>query len=211
MKQKDMILGALASAISVLIALLAAVLTALNLSSLPNYSLILIVLALGALMAAFAATLVIVGLRRKPTIENRQIFLVYAHEDRKRVAEIYNALKDAGYKPWMDTMNLMPGQAWEDQVLKAIQQSELALVFLSKNAVEKKGFVQKEIKTALNYLEERNEGISPVIPVRLEETDVPLGRLRELHWIDVFTKADVQKLVKSLKSVKGLRRERQSA
>lgn len=39
---------------------------------------------------------------------------------------------------------------------------------------------------ALNLLEDRTEGVSPVIPVRLEETEVP-KRLRDLQWIDLFS------------------------
>ena len=43
---------------------------------------------------------------KKPT----QVFLSYAREDRARVEAIYDSLYMEGFKPWMDTREINPGE-----------------------------------------------------------------------------------------------------
>ena len=81
-----------------------------------------------------------------------QIFLSYASEDRKRVKGIYDRLKAEGFKPWMDTEDLLPGQAWKQEIAKAIRESDFAIVVLSSVSVSKRGYVQKEFKLALEVV-----------------------------------------------------------
>ena len=38
-----------------------------------------------------------------------QIFLAHANEDKEVVLEFYDRLKKAGYKPWLDKRDLIPG------------------------------------------------------------------------------------------------------
>jgi hypothetical protein len=57
---------------------------------------------------------------------------------------------------------------------------------LSNKSSTKRGFVQKEIKQALEILEECGEGKVYLLPVRIEECKLPYEVLRELHYIDMF-------------------------
>ena len=41
---------------------------------------------------------------------NPRIFLCHASEDKPKVIELYQKLKEAGYHPWLDKYDLLPGQ-----------------------------------------------------------------------------------------------------
>ena len=44
------------------------------------------------------------------------------------------------------------------------------------------------------------KGLSPVIPVRLEDTKVP-ERLSSIHWVDLFEKEGTEKIINALKKM----------
>ena len=49
------------------------------------------------------------------------IFLCHASEDKPRVAELHHKLKAAGYQPWLDQEDLLPGQDWWAEIEKIIR------------------------------------------------------------------------------------------
>ncbi|HLC15061.1 MAG TPA: toll/interleukin-1 receptor domain-containing protein, partial [Thermodesulfovibrionia bacterium] len=77
-----------------------------------------------------------------------QIFLSYASEDRSLVDNLYNCLSEKGYKPWMDHRDMLPGEQWEYKIKKALSQSHFFIACLTNNSVNKRGWIQRELKTA---------------------------------------------------------------
>jgi TIR domain len=73
------------------------------------------------------------------------------------------------------------------------------LVCLSKASTSKIGFVNKEIKFALDAADERPEGERYLIPVLLEPCEVP-DRLSVWHWVRLYESDGYNKLVVSLRS-----------
>ncbi|GIK39558.1 MAG: hypothetical protein BroJett011_33910 [Chloroflexota bacterium] len=127
-----------------------------------------------------------------------RIFLCHASEDKPRVKELYYHLKDAGYHPWLDKFDLLPGQTWRREIEKIIRDPyNLVLVCLSNNSITKRGVVQQEIKWALDILEQTPVGTIYLIPVRLEECQVP-ERLSELHWVNLFEPDGFKDLTRAL-------------
>ncbi len=115
-----------------------------------------------------------------------QIFLCHANEDKLQVQELYHKLKAAGYHPWLDKYDLLPGQKWRQEIKKLISHPyNLVVVCLSKNSTTKRGMVQREINWALGVLDEIPEDMIYLIPARLEPCQVP-GRLSHLQWVDLF-------------------------
>jgi hypothetical protein len=100
--------------------------------------------------------------------------------------------------PWLDEENLLPGQEWDKEIPKQVQLSDVVLVCLSKNAVQKSGYVQKEIRIALDVADEKPEGTIFIIPVRLEDCTVP-DRLRRWQWVDYFEQEGYEKLLRALR------------
>ena len=100
-------------------------------------------------------------------------FLCHASGDKPAVREMYKRLVFEGVDAWLDKEKLLPGQDWRVEIPKAVQEADVVIVFLSKNSITKEGYVQKEIKIALDIAEEKPEGTIFLIPARLEECLVP--------------------------------------
>ncbi len=135
---------------------------------------------------------------REEELAKPRIFLCHASEDKERVKELYHQLKKAGYNPWLDKYDLLPGQKWRVEIRKILgDHNNLVVVCLSNSSVTKRGTVQREIKWALDLLEEMPEGAIYLIPARLESCQVP-DRLSELHWVDLFEPDGFEYLKRSL-------------
>lgn len=127
-----------------------------------------------------------------------QIFLSYSHVDEVRVRRLYNDLIHAGFKPWMDSMDILPGSRWEFSLREAIRRADFLLICISKNSVNKRGYLQRELKYALDLYEERLESETYLIPVRLEECEVP-DSLRVFQWVDVYQEDGLLRLTSALR------------
>ena len=126
-----------------------------------------------------------------------QIFLSYAREDREKVERLYQKLSKAGFKPWMDTKDILPGEKWPSSIRRAIRDSDFFLVCLSTNSVKKRGWVQREMKQALDLWQEKLEDDIYLIPVRLEDCET-LESLRDFQWVNLFEGDGWTRLVKAI-------------
>lgn len=113
------------------------------------------------------------------------IFISYASEDKEIVEEIFTSLTQKGHTVWMDKKNLVPGQNWKIEIEKAINFSDIFLACLSNNSVDKQGYVQKELKTALDFADQKPESTIYIVPIRLDNCEVPFS-LKELQWANYF-------------------------
>lgn len=127
-----------------------------------------------------------------------RVFLCHASADKPAVRKLHRYLKQRGITPWLDELNLLPGQKWEIEIPKALHSSDVILVCLSKNSVTKEGYVQKEITFALDKASEKLEETIFIIPTKLEECEVP-QRLRDYQWVDLFRNDGYKRLMQSLK------------
>lgn len=128
-----------------------------------------------------------------------RIFLCHASDDKNTVLEIYNRLKQAGFKPWIDKEDLLPGQRWDQEIPKAIKASDFILVFFSKVSVSKRGYVQKEFRLALDVYDETPDGEIVVIPVRIDDCEVP-DSFSRIHYVNLFEKGGYEKIVRVINS-----------
>jgi hypothetical protein len=123
-----------------------------------------------------------------------RIFLCHASDDKARVRELYHQLEAAGYHPWLDEEDLLPGQSWWAEIKKVITDPyNLVVVCLSSNSITKRGVVQREIKRALDVLEETPEGTIYLIPARLEDfglTSSSLVALKNLRVLWILKSVD---------------------
>ena len=114
------------------------------------------------------------------------IFISYAREDLEVAHRLWEGLKNEGFHAWMDIKELLPGQNWKAMVSKAIEECTYFLALLSKDSVSKKGYVQKELKKAMDILDEYPDSEVFLIPVRLDECQPTDERIKDLHWADLF-------------------------
>jgi len=131
-----------------------------------------------------------------------KVFLSYASQDRPVVRELSGRLAGEGWiDPWVDEKKLLPGQDWRLNILDAVETSDIVIICLSSNSVSKEGYVQKELRYAQEIALEKPEGTIFLIPLRLEECEVPRG-LRFYQWVDFFGEnkdTSYSALVESLK------------
>ncbi len=130
-------------------------------------------------------------------IDQVTVFLCHASQDKEKVKNYYKLLERDGFQPWLDEENLLPGQNWQEVIPNVVRNSNIVIVFLSSMSKTKEGYVQKEIKFALDTAEEKPEDTIYLIPARLEDCDIP-KRLASWHCVDLFKKNGYQKLVSSL-------------
>jgi hypothetical protein len=125
------------------------------------------------------------------------IFLCHSSGDKPKVRDFFKRLKKDGFQPWLDEENLLPGQDWELEIPRAVRKSDIVLVCLSKSSINKVGYVQKEIKFALDVADQQPEGGVYLIPAKLEECNVP-DRLQKWQWVNLYEHNGYDKLLRVL-------------
>jgi len=116
--------------------------------------------------------------------QKMKVFISYAREDHGFAARLRDDLESAGLSPWLDTEDLLAGQNWRTAVRQAIKDCSYFIAVLSSRSVSKQGFVQKELKLALEILGELPPTKIFLIPIRLDECEPTEEILMDLHWAD---------------------------
>src|SRR5215208_6586615 len=127
-----------------------------------------------------------------------KVFLCHASGDKLLVRELYKRLMAEGVDAWLDQEKLLPGQDWRVEIPRAVREADVVVVCLSNKSVTKEGYVQKEIKFALDSAKEKPEGTIFLIPVRLDDCPVP-ERLKRWQWVDLFESNGYERLMRSLR------------
>ncbi|MBN8580756.1 MAG: SUMF1/EgtB/PvdO family nonheme iron enzyme [Anaerolineae bacterium] len=127
-----------------------------------------------------------------------KVFLCHASTDKPKVRELYRYLKRRGINPWFDEEHLVGGQDWQVEIPKALATSDAIIICLTKNSVDKEGYIQKEIKFALDKALEMPEGRIFLIPVKFDECEVPFT-LSRYQWVDLTVESGYAKMMKALK------------
>ena len=132
-------------------------------------------------------------------ISNRplRVFLCHSKNDKPAVRELCQRLREYNIDPWLDEEKLLPGQDWQFEIPQAVSASDVVIACLSEESVSKAGYVQKEIKLALDIADEQPEGTIYLIPLRLEKCEIP-KRLRRWQYADLFNKRDYKRLISAL-------------
>jgi hypothetical protein len=134
------------------------------------------------------------GIKLKSEVK---IFLSHANEDKVRVLELYNKLKEQGYSPWLDRMDLLPGQPWETEILKALKKSDIFIACLSETLVKRQGHFQNEYSLALRKASEMPAEAIYIIPLKFDECKVP-EPLRGFQWLNFWEEGAFEKLVAAI-------------
>ena len=129
------------------------------------------------------------------------VFLCHASQDKPAVRELYKRLSaEKWIDPWLDEENLLPGQDFDFEINNALRDADAIIICLSKISVAKEGYVNKEIRRALDIADEKPEGAIYVIPLRLAECEPSFERLKKLHWAAYFAANAHEKLMTALRA-----------
>ncbi len=127
-----------------------------------------------------------------------RVFLCHSKNDKQEVRNLYRRLIADKIDPWLDEERLLPGQEWQQEIPKAVRESDVVIVCLSCGSVNKEGYIQKEIRYALDVADEKPENAIFLIPLKLEECEVP-QRLSRWQWVNYFDENGHNKLLKALR------------
>lgn len=132
-----------------------------------------------------------------------KVFLCHASQDKPIVRELCQRLNAEGWiDPWLVEEKLLPGQDWDMEIEKAVEAADAVIVCLSSRSINKEGYIQKELRFVLDIALEKPEGAIFVIPLRLDECDIP-RRLRSWQYADYFPsnrESAYDRLLKSLQT-----------
>ena len=83
------------------------------------------------------------------------------------------------------------------EIQTAMYASDFVIVCLSNKSVSKRGFVQRELRAALDLYEEIPEGRIFLLPVRLEPCPVP-NQWSRFQYTDLFETQGLGRLTRSI-------------
>lgn len=111
------------------------------------------------------------------------IFISYASPDRERVLKFYDWLEHKGFNIWMDCKNIKAGQNWDFEIKRALDKATFVLMFISNISYDRRGYIQREIKLALDKLDEKLIDDIYIIPVLLDEDAKVPDQLKGIQYI----------------------------
>ena len=113
----------------------------------------------------------------EPEKKKYGVFISYSHEDTSLISpvvKLISAMRDD--LVFQDTKDLRPGGKWEDQLLGALDQAEIVIVFWCRHSANS-DYVKNEYEKAI-------AGNKEVLPVLLDDCQVSKG-LSAYQWIDL--------------------------
>ncbi len=132
--------------------------------------------------------------------KNDLIFISYAREDFDYANRLYIDLKNGELNPWLDKEELLPGQNWDKEIKKAVKKCRFFLPMFSSRSVEKRGYVQREFRLGIDTLEEIPEDQIFIIPIRIDDCQIPFEKLSKIQYQDLFPdwNRGLQRIIKSI-------------
>ena len=127
----------------------------------------------------------------------RRVFIAYVKEDQAAAERLYDEMAAAGFEPWMDVRQLLPGQNWPRAIESSIETADFFVACFSRRSVNKRGGFQAEIRYALDCARRVPLDEIFLVPIRLDDCRVPRSIQRETEYIDCFPdwSAGVRRLV----------------
>lgn len=133
-----------------------------------------------------------------PDPSAQRTFLCHSNGDKQAVRDLYRRLQADSVRCWLDEEDLRPGQDWDREIRRTIKTCRFVVACLSSTSTTAAGYVQKELKFALDRSDEQPQGSIFLIPARLEPCEIP-DRLGHLQAVDLFEKRGYDRLLDTLR------------
>jgi TolB-like protein len=112
-----------------------------------------------------------------------KVFVSYSRQDKKEVLEFVGLFRANGIDVWMDESSINASSVWAEQIVKAIDDCDLFVLFLSRSSV-----ASENVSKELGYAGGTNKKI---LPVKIEDTEIPAAMLYHLNTIHFIEKKHV--------------------
>lgn len=118
-----------------------------------------------------------------------KVFISYARPEVEKARKLFNDLNSIeGIEVWFDKYSLRAGLKWKPAIRKAIREADYFLALISEETTSRKGYRNTELEQALEVLQEFPQDQIFLIPIRLDECEMPRLELDELNRVDMFPK-----------------------
>ena len=95
----------------------------------------------------------------------KEVFFSYSRDDESRAKALQKFLEEQGISVWLDQSDTFIGEQWMEAIVDALEECEV-LLFLMSSA----GF---ESQHALTEVKIAYESEMPILPIRIDDTDIP--------------------------------------
>jgi TolB-like protein len=99
--------------------------------------------------------------------QTADVFISYSREDKDRVIELAQKLREAGVSLWIDQGGIDGAAMWSEEIVNALENSKVLMLMVSEKAVNSHNVV-KEVTIA-------SERKGHILPIHLEPTRIPQG------------------------------------
>ena len=127
---------------------------------------------------------------------NTEVFISYASDDRARILNLLERLREAGVSVWIDQMGIEGATMWSQEIVEAIDNCKVLILAISKRSTESENVV-KELALA----SERRKNI---LPVCLDSSGIPKSmeyQLAGIQRVEYFAGAEEQGLLAMIRSM----------
>jgi ActR/RegA family two-component response regulator len=125
-----------------------------------------------------------------------RVFLSYADSDFDQVAKLFDELTKRGFLPFMAPKTIVPGQAWELEIQKAINEADYFVFCHSRQSARREGMIRKEVRQALERQRGMNDDTIFFVTGRLDGCEVS-PPLNERQWVNLFDEDGFANLMKA--------------
>lgn len=108
-----------------------------------------------------------------------KIFVSYSRRDKEAVMRHAELFRANGIDAWVDESGINASSEWAEQIVHAITECDVFILFLSKTSVESEN-VRKEIGVAASLNKK-------ILPLKIEEVEIPpslLYHLNSIHFLE---------------------------
>ncbi len=121
------------------------------------------------------------------------VFISYARDDAAEVDRLQQRLEAAGIRVWRDTADLWPGEDWAAKIRQAITDDALVFVacFSSRSIAMERTYQNQEVRLAVEQMRLRVPGEPWLIPVRLDDCEIPAFDIGGGRTLNAIQRADL--------------------
>lgn len=108
-----------------------------------------------------------------------KIFISYSRRDKETILQNVNLFRANGLDAWIDESGINASSEWAEQIVHAITECDVFILFLSKTSVSSEN-VRKEIGVAASLGKK-------ILPLKIEDVEIPpsmLYHLNSIHFLE---------------------------
>jgi DNA-binding LytR/AlgR family response regulator len=122
-----------------------------------------------------------------------QVFLCHSADAAEPVRRLHARLVADGVPCWLAAVDARPDRDPAQEVVAAVQRSRYVLACVSRRSITERGYLDEQLRAAVDAADGQPEGATFLVPVRLEPCPIP-QRLARWHWVDLFADHGYERL-----------------